>query len=79
VLRFEQGGFSAVDHDVAKKLIWEQEHRTAFEQANLEAHLQFCLCPKCGRRVCDECIDIEKQREGICKDCAKENLESKPV
>jgi len=61
-----EGGFTSIEHEEARQLLWSQEHRVAFEQANLEAHLQFCLCLKCGRRVCDDCFSLE-----VCKECAQ--------
>ena len=57
---FNLGGFSAVDHEVTRQLIWEQEHRAAFEQANLEAHLHFNFCSESGIWVCDDCFDSEE-------------------
>ena len=67
---FETGGFTAIEHELTRQLIWEQEHRAAFEQANLEAHFQFSYCPKCGKRVCYECFDAEGEHEGVCRECS---------
>jgi len=67
-LKYEQGGFSTVEHEDVKKLIWEQEHKAAFNGANLEAHFHFSFCPKCSRRVCDECFDMERSQCKFCKD-----------
>ncbi|MCL2214581.1 MAG: hypothetical protein FWC06_05150 [Treponema sp.] len=73
---FEAGGFTSIDDDKAWQLVWAHEHSTAFEQANLEAHLQFCLCPKCGRRICDDCFDAEGPHEDICRECAGEKIKN---
>jgi hypothetical protein len=51
------------------QMLWEQEHRSAFDQANLEAHLRFNNCPLCGRWVCDDCISLKDPRREKCKDC----------
>jgi len=67
-VRFESNGFSEIKHEEAKRLIWEQEHRAAFEKANLEAHLYFNRCSQCGKRVCDECFNMDEQEH--CKECS---------
>jgi hypothetical protein len=63
-------GFTAIEHEEGRQMIWAQEHKAAFEAANLEAHMQFNLCQNCGKRVCDNCycFDDEK-KEGLCKKC----------
>ena len=70
VMPFESGGFTLIENEDARRLIWEQEHKAAFEQANLEAHLYFNRCKKCEKNVCDDCFDIEGQHEEICKECS---------
>ena len=71
-MAFTAGGFTAIEHEDARQLLWEQEHRAAFNEANPEAHLQFNRCPQCGRRVCDDCFCIENDEfGGACKDCCK--------
>ena len=59
-------GFTAIEHEEAWNLIWAEEHRQAFEKANLRAHMHFNNCPKCGRWVCDECFDVKGEH---CKKC----------
>ena len=54
---FESGGFSAIEHETVRQLIWAQEHKAAFDRANLEAHFNFNYCPESGRWVCDECFE----------------------
>jgi len=69
---FETGGFTVVEHEVTQQLIWEQEHRAAFDRANLQAHFHFSYCSGCGKWVCDECFDVEGSgKNGICRDCCK--------
>jgi hypothetical protein len=55
---FQTGGM-AIEHEEARTLLWAKEHGAAFEQANLEAHLHYNLCERCGRRVCENCFDTE--------------------
>ncbi|MDR0463761.1 MAG: hypothetical protein LBG94_01445 [Treponema sp.] len=69
---FDAGGFSAVEHKETYQMIWEQEHKAAFEHANLEAHWHFNNCPKCGKWFCDNCCDMKgKDDNGLCVECAK--------
>ena len=56
----------------AHVLMWKAEHDAAYERANNEALLQFNKCPKCGRRVCDNCFS---EVAVICLNC--KNLKSK--
>ena len=68
---FESGGFTAVDHEEARQLIWAQEHKTAFDRANLEAHFHFNHCPESGVWVCDGCFDAEgKVKNEIYRECS---------
>jgi hypothetical protein len=66
---FETGGFTVVEQKETHQMLWEQEHKSAFEQANLEAHLHFNNCPRCGKWVCDDCISLKDPRREICKEC----------
>ena len=66
---FTSGGFTSIVHDETRKLIWAQEHRAAFDRANLEAHLQFNNCSLCNEWVCDDCFCIDKDGKGVCLDC----------
>jgi len=65
---FLTGGFSAIEHEEARQLIWAYEHKTAFEHANLDAHAKFNRCLKCGGWVCDKCFEIDF---GLCRNCDK--------
>jgi len=67
---FEQGGFSAVEHEITRQLIWEQEHRAAFDLANQHAVLRFNYCRQCEKWVCDDCFDAEGDGNGeFCREC----------
>ena len=68
VVSFETGGM-VIEHEEARTLLWAKEHSAAFEQANLEAHLQFNLCPVCGKWVCEECFVTGRGDSEACKKC----------
>jgi predicted RNA-binding Zn-ribbon protein involved in translation (DUF1610 family) len=71
---FTGGMCTNVEHDEALKLLWANEHRAAFAEANLDARMQFNRCPVCGRWVCDECFDIRAAGNGeLCREC-RENI-----
>jgi len=65
---FLEGGFTAIEHEEARLLIWAYEHKVAFEHANLDARTKFNRCLNCGRWVCNKCYEID---DGLCRDCAK--------
>jgi hypothetical protein len=66
---FETGGIT-ITHKEAQTLLWSKEHNAAFEQANLDARLHFNLCTVCGKRVCDDCFNIDENQLGdVCKEC----------
>jgi hypothetical protein len=65
---FETGGIT-IEHEEAQMLLWTKEHSAAFEQANLEAHMQFNGCQRCGKRVCDGCFNITGENTGLCREC----------
>jgi len=69
-ISFMEGGFTAIEHEEARQLMWAQEHRAAFEQANLEVHLQFNHCPECGKWVCDECFFSLGNSGNVCNECS---------
>jgi hypothetical protein len=65
---YDTGGMT-IEHEEARMLLWAKEHSAAFEAANVEAHLQFNECSRCGKRVCDECFVIGKGDGDVCKKC----------
>ena len=68
VTPFESGGFTAIENEEARQLIWAHEHKTAFDRANLEAHFHFNHCPESGKWVCDECVNALCAVENIIKE-----------
>jgi len=72
VMPFSNGICSSMEKDEAVKLLWGNEHRAAFTEANLEAHFHFSCCSGCGRWVCDDCFCIEGRNYGECLDCREE-------
>jgi hypothetical protein len=67
---FTGGICSSVENEKALKLLWGNEHLAAFNEANLEAHSQFSRCPKCNKRVCDDCFSLDGvDYMGLCRDC----------
>jgi ribosomal protein S27AE len=71
---FEIGGLT-IEHEEARLLLWANEHRIAYEQANLEALMHFNLCPDCGKRVCDDCFGFDEiRKEGVCRKCGDANV-----
>ena len=53
------------------RMLWNDQHKAAYENANLEAIYTFYYCPECGRRVCMECFcRSETDIAEICKGCA---------
>jgi hypothetical protein len=68
IVPFETGG-TIIEHEEARTLLWTKEHNAAFEQANLEAHLQFNKCERCGKWVCDNCFNVDGKNTGLCREC----------
>jgi len=67
---FSGMGGTAIENEEARQMLWANEHRLAFEAANLEAQMHFNRCPVCGKRVCDDCFCVEeKEHGGVCRDC----------
>ena len=66
---FSGGMCTTVEKNEALRLLWGNEHRAAFDEANLEAHVHFNHCPVCGKRVCDDCFCVAGKNGGECKDC----------
>jgi hypothetical protein len=68
-VRFDTGGMT-IEHEEARTLLWAKEHGAAFEQANLEAHMYFNQCSRCGKRVCDACFRLDEEKPlGVCREC----------
>jgi hypothetical protein len=70
---FTKAGFAEVDHKETLSLLWNDEHKAAFERANLDAMFRFSQCPSCGRTVCDDCFHVSGEGvTDICLDCLAE-------
>jgi hypothetical protein len=68
-VQFETG-FASVEHEEARTLLWAKEHAAAFEAANLDAHMEFNFCKRCGKWVCGECFDTKGDKNvWWCKEC----------
>lgn len=67
---FNPGGFQwPIDRQVYQ-MLWNEQHKAAYERANREAIFEFNRCPECGQRVCMECFyQSETDVTDICKDC----------
>jgi len=52
------------------QLLWNEQHRAAFDRASLEASFEFNRCPLCGRWVCKACFYLSGSGiSDICTDC----------
>jgi len=64
-------GNTGIENEEALRLLWAHEHQLAYETANYDARGYFSKCPICGKRVCDDCFDIEeKEHGGVCRECS---------
>ena len=62
------------------RMLWNDQYKAAYEQANLEAIRALNLCPACGRRICMECFgEYEAEVTDICKNCTKIKEENQDV
>ena len=53
------------------QILWNDQHKAAYERAKLDAAFVFNHCPECKRSVCNECFHLsETGVSDICKDCA---------
>ena len=64
---FSGGACERVQNNTALLLLWSNEHRIAFEEANLDARMKFNRCTKCGKWVCNDCFSCAE--DGVCKEC----------
>jgi len=70
---FNPGGFIPPIDPRVFQMLWNDQHKAAYERANREAFFAFNRCPACGRRVCMECFYLsETDMTDICKDCLAE-------
>ena len=73
---FAGEGRPEIDNDEVRKILWERDHRFAFERANLEAQFHFNRCPLCNRWVCDDCFrPLVSDEYDLCADCVTKTVE----
>ena len=67
---FSAAGFRQPLEEPVRSMLWNQQHKEAYERANNEAMFYFNRCPVCGSWVCDECFHVESSSHtDICKRC----------
>lgn len=67
---FNPGAFVAPIDPSVYEMLWNEQHRAAYERANREASFAFNRCPECGRGVCKECFYLSVTGvSDVCKDC----------
>ena len=72
---FLQKGSPEIDNGEIREMVWERDHRIAFERANLEAQFHFNRCPTCGRWVCDDCFrPLVNDRYDLCCACVAKSV-----
>ena len=77
---FDPGGLYASTDLQIIRMLWNDQYKAAYEQANLEAIYALILCPECGRRVCMECFSrSEVEVADACKDCLSKREENQDV
>jgi hypothetical protein len=70
-LAFSAEGFAQPMDAGVRSMLWNAQHEAAYERANREALFFFNRCPRCGRRVCDECFCAsETEHTDVCAQCA---------
>jgi hypothetical protein len=69
---FNSGSLAAPIDPMAFQLLWNEQHKAAYERANRDASFQFNRCPVCGRWVCRGCFYLsEVGVSDICKECLR--------
>ena len=67
---FNPGDLEAPIDPMVFQLLWNEQHRAAYERAKLDAAFVFNRCPVCGRSVCNRCFHLsETGVSDICKGC----------
>jgi hypothetical protein len=54
--RFSGAESAQFERNNLKPLLWSEEHRAAFDRANLEGMRHFNYCEKRGEWLCDQCF-----------------------
>jgi hypothetical protein len=60
---FNLAGFEPPLDEKIRSMLWNQQHEEAYERANREASSVFNRCPRCGCRICDDCLYISSLDE----------------
>ena len=58
-----------------RKLLWQTEHEDAYERSNRRAMRCFTKCAKCGKWVCEDCLD-EFAKTPLCPGCREDHKKS---
>ena len=67
---FNPGGFALPMDPTVHEMLWNNQHKEAYERVSREASLAFNRCPACGRWVCNACFFLsETGASDICRDC----------
>ena len=77
---FDPGGLRSPTDLWVIRMLWNEQYKAAYEQANLEAIYALSLCLECESRVCMECFcRSEVEVEDICKDCLAKKEEYQDI
>lgn len=69
---FNSGGLAAPMDPAVYQILWNDQHKAAYERARRDASFAFNRCPVCGRWVCKECFYLsETGVSDICKSCLR--------
>ena len=67
---FNLGKFVPPVDPAIYQMLWNDQHKAAYERAKLDAAFSFNRCSACGRGVCNQCFHLsETGVSDICKDC----------
>ena len=73
---FNPGDFAAPLDPAVYQLLWNDQHKAAYERAKRDASFMFNRCPLCGRAVCKACFHLaEKGVSDICKECLRNHFQ----
>lgn len=71
---FEKKLFLSRTEQKAREIIWQRDHDSAYERANVEALKKLNRCVVCGTAICNDCTIECNEVDGktVCVKCAKE-------
>ena len=72
---FEKKLFLSRTAQRARELVWQRDHDSAYERANVEALKKLNRCVMCGAAICNDCTVECDEADGktVCVKCAKEH------